>query len=108
MQYTATIWLFLTNLLKTKKLNVRKLISVAVIFVGVVFFMCSGADSASQTGNLIALSEGIFFALMTVSAKKVAGTNPVGLTAIANLFTGIVVFLVFPAVLNGEFAADTV
>lgn len=101
MQYTATIWLFLTNLLKTKKLNVRKLISVAVIFVGVVFFMCSGADSASQTGNLIALSEGIFFALMTVSAKKVAGTNPVGLTAIANLFTGIVVFLVFPAVLNG-------
>lgn len=101
MQYTATIWLFLTNLLKTKKLNVRKLISVAVIFVGVVFFMCSGADSASQTGNLIALSEGIFFALMTVSAKKVAGTNPVGLTAIANLFTGIVVFLVFPAVLSG-------
>ena len=101
MQYTATIWLFLANLLSTKKLNFRKLISVAVIFVGVVFFMCSGDDSTSQTGNLIALSEGIFFALMTVSAKKVAGTNPVGLTAIANLFTGIFVFLVFPSALNG-------
>lgn len=101
MQYTATIWLFLTNLLRTKKLNFRKFISVVVIFVGVVFFMCSGADSTSQTGNLIALSEGIFFALMTVSAKKVAGTNPVGLTAIANLFTGIVVFLIFPSALNG-------
>ncbi len=63
--------------------------------------MCSGNDSASQTGNLIALSEGIFFALMTVSAKKVAGTNPIGLTAVANLFTGILVFLLFPGSLNG-------
>ena len=107
MQYTAAIWLFLTNLIKTKKLNIRKLISVVVIFVGVVFFMCSGEDTTSQTGNLIALSEGVFFALMTVSAKKVAGTNPVGLTAIANLFTGISVFLLFPSALNGIPAMST-
>ena len=101
MQYTATIWLFLVNLIKTRKASVRSAIPVLVIFTGVVFFMCSGADAASQTGNLIALSEGIFFALMTVSAKKVAGTNPIGLTAIANLFTGIVVFLISPGVLCG-------
>ena len=107
MQYTAAIWLFLTNLINTKKLNIRKLISVVVIFVGVVFFMCSGEDTTSQTGNLIALSEGVFFALMTVSAKKVAGTNPVGLTAIANLFTGISVFLLFPSALNGIPAMST-
>ena len=37
---------------------------------------------------------------MTVSAKKVAGTNPIGLTAVANLFTGIVVFLLFPGTLG--------
>lgn len=101
MQYTAAIWLFLVNLLRTKHFRIRAFIPVAVIFSGVVFFMCSGNDSVSQTGNLIALSEGIFFALMTVSAKKVAGTNPIGLTAVANLFTGILVFLLFPGSLNG-------
>ena len=101
MQYTAAIWIFLVNLLRTKHFRIRAFIPVAVIFSGVVFFMCSGNDSASQTGNLIALSEGIFFALMTVSAKKVAGTNPIGLTAVANLFTGILVFLLFPGSLNG-------
>lgn len=101
MQYTAAIWLFLVNLLQTKHFHIRAFIPVAVIFTGVVFFMCSGNDSASQVGNLIALSEGIFFALMTVSAKKVAGTNPIGLTAVANFFTGIIVFLLFPGSLNG-------
>ena len=101
MQYTAAIWLFLVNLLRTKHFRIRAFIPVAVIFSGVVFFMCSGNNSANQTGNLIALSEGIFFALMTVSAKKVAGTNPIGLTAVANLFTGILVFLLFPDSLSG-------
>lgn len=62
--------------------------------------MCSGTDASSTTGNLIALTEGIFFALMTVSSKKVAGTNPVGLTAVANLFTGVIVFLIFPTSLS--------
>lgn len=97
MQYTASIWLFLTNLLKTKRFHIQSFVPVLVIFVGVIFFMCSGGDSTIQTGNLIALSEGIFFALMTVSAKKVAGSNPIGLTAVANLFTGIITFLFFPS-----------
>ena len=70
MQYTAAIWLFLANLLKTRKFHTRAFVPVAIIFIGVVCFMCSGGDAASQTGNFIALSEGIFFALMTVSAKK--------------------------------------
>lgn len=99
MQYTAAIWLFLVNLLKTRRFYVQTFLPVLVIFIGVVFFMCSGGDTASQTGNLIALTEGVFFALMTVSAKKVAGTNPIGLTAVANLFTGIVTFLFFPGTL---------
>ena len=101
MQYTAAIWLFLADCVRTRRFHLRGLLPVLVIFAGVVFFMCSGGDQASQTGNLIALLEGIFFALMTVSAKKVAGTNPVGLTAVANLFTGAAVFLLFPGALAG-------
>lgn len=101
MQYTAAIWLFLVTWFKTKKFQPRAFIPVCVIFTGVVFFMCSGIGSNNQLGNLIALSEGIFFAAMTVSAKKTAGTNPIGLTAVANTFTGILVFVLFPNSLQG-------
>lgn len=100
MQYTATIWLFLAGLIKTKRFVWRSFLPVVVIFVGVVFFMCSGSDSTSNTGNLIALFEGVFFACMTVGAKKAAGNNTLGLTAVANLFTGLVIFLCFPSSLS--------
>ena len=85
MQYTATIWLFLANLIITRKFNKKAFWPVCVIFAGVIFFMCSGTDNSSSSGNMIALLEGIFFAFMSVGAKKSAGTNPLGLTAIANL-----------------------
>ena len=63
--------------------------------------MCSGTDGASQAGNLFALAEGVFFACLTVSSKRAAGTNPLGLTALANAFTGMLVFLLFPSALSG-------
>lgn len=101
MQYTAVVWLFLVRLLRTKRFDRRAFVPVCVIVAGVVCFMCSGGSGANQLGNLVALSEGIFFALTTVSSQKAAGTNPVGLTAVANLFTGILVFLLFPGTLAG-------
>ena len=97
MQYTAAIWLFLINWARTKQFSLRGFVPVCVIFVGVVCFMNSGTDSTSSQGNLIALCEGIFFACMTVSSKKAAGTNPIGLTAVANIFTGVLMMLLFPA-----------
>ena len=96
MQYTATIWLFLVGLLRTHRFRFKSFLPVLVIFIGVVFFMCSGSDAASQKGNLIALTEGGFFALMTISSKKVAGKNPVGLSAVGNLFAGAAIFLFVP------------
>lgn len=101
MQYTATIWLFLAELLRTRRFRVRAFLPVCVISLGVVFFMCSGGEGSTQTGNLIALSEGILFACMTTSSKRAAGTNPLGLTALANLFTGVVVFLLSPGAAGG-------
>ena len=96
MQYTATIWLFLANWILSKKFCFRAFLPVSIVFVGVVFFMCSGNSQNTTAGNFIALSEGIFFAIMSVGAQKSAGTNPLGLTAIANLFTGCFVLLCFP------------
>lgn len=106
MQYTATIWLFLVALLQTKKFRMRAFIPVCVIIAGVIFFMMSGTDTSNTWGNLIALSEGVFFALMTVSSKKVAGTNAIGLVAIGNVFTGLAVFVIFPHAIS-EFSAMT-
>lgn len=97
MQYTATIWLFLANFIITKTFSKRAFWPVCVIFAGVIFFMLSGTDKSSSSGNMIALMEGVFFALMSVGAKKSAGANPLGLTAIANLATGIFVFAAFPS-----------
>jgi len=97
MQYTATIWLFLAAVIRTKKFDTKGAIPVAIIFVGVIFFMLSGTDAASSTGNMIALMEGVFFALMTVSSKKAAGTNVIGMTAVANIFTGVLMCAVFPS-----------
>ena len=97
MQYTATIWLFIVGVIRTKKFRMKSFIPVCIIFAGVVFFMCSGTDATSSTGNLIALSEGIIFAVMTVSSKKAAGTNVIGMTAIANIFTALVVTALFPS-----------
>lgn len=100
MQYTATIWLFLVGLLRTHRFRFKSFLPVLVIFIGVVFFMCSGSDAASQKGNLIALTEGVFFALMTISSKKVAGKNPVGLSAVGNLFAGAAIFLFVPGIVG--------
>lgn len=100
MQYTAAIWLFLVGLLQKKSFTLRSFLPVLVISVGVVCFMCSGTDSTSQAGNFIALAEGVFFACMTVSSKHTAGTNPLGLTALANVFTGMVVFAAVPSTLS--------
>ena len=101
MQYTATVWLFLVGVMQTRRFDTRAFLPVLVIMIGVVFFMMSGTDAKSNAGNLIALSEGIFFALMTASSKKAAGDNPLGLTALANVFTAIIVFAIFPAKLSG-------
>lgn len=96
MQYTAVIWLFLLNWISNRKLNKRSILPVTVILVGVVFFMCSGTGEGDMTGNLLALCEGVFFAGMTLGSKKAAGDNPLGLTAVGNLFTGILILSLFP------------
>lgn len=101
MQYTATAWLFLVRCLKQRRFDSRGFLPICVILLGMVLFMCSGTDSGSRLGNLIALSTGVIFACLTVSAKKAAGTNVLGLTALGNFFTAFAMLLLFPSSLSG-------
>ncbi|MBR5453744.1 MAG: DMT family transporter [Clostridia bacterium] len=101
MQYTSVVWIFIIDLIISRKFNKRQFFPILIITAGMILFMCSGTDDATNLGNLVALAEGILFMLMTVSVKKAAGDNPVGLVAIANVFTAIAVFLIFPSSLSG-------
>jgi len=96
MQYASIVWLFMVTTIMTRKLETKRVLPVLLISAGVIVFMLSGLDGSSMTGNLIALTESISFAFMTVGAKKAGSDNPLGLTALANLFTGFFVFAFLP------------
>jgi len=96
MQYASVVWLFLVSTILTRHLDRKRLLPVVLISAGVIVFMVSGLDGSSMTGNIIAFSESITFAFMTVGAKKSGSENPLGLTALANLFTGFFVFTFLP------------
>ncbi len=96
MQYASIIWLFLVTAISTRKLDKKRLTPVLMISAGVIVFMLSGLDGTSMTGNLIALTESISFAFMTVGVKKCGSENPLGLTAISNLFVAFFVFTFLP------------
>ncbi len=96
MQYASVVWLFIASIIMTKRVEKSRIIPVVLVTVGVILFMLSGLEGSSMTGNLIAFTESICFAFMTVGVKKCAGDNVLGLTALANLFTGFFVFAFLP------------
>ena len=95
MQYTALIWLTLTAVLRTRRFRGQPWGPVILILGGLLLFMSSGS-AGSLSGNLIAASEGMLFAVMTASGKRAGQENALGLTCIANLFTGALVLLIHP------------
>ena len=99
MQYGSVVWLFLAASILNKSANKSRILPVVLTTTGVIIFMLSGIAGSNMKGNLIALTESIFFAVMTVAAKKVSSGeagNALGLVPLANLFTGICIFAFFP------------
>ena len=101
MQYTSVVWIFILNLIIKRRFKLKEFFPVCVIVAGVVLFMLSGTDATNKAGNLLALTSGFTFMLMTIGAKKAAGDNAIGLVAIANVFTAIAVFVLFPSCTAG-------
>ena len=92
MQYTSIVWFWLFSLVQKKKTTCKESFPVLLVIFGVVLFMLTGSDGGNLSGNLTALSEGIFFLGMTVASPKATKDNPIGLVGIANLVTGVFVF----------------
>lgn len=93
MQYAGIIWIFLLGLIKKDKTSKKSFIPVFLILIGIILFMLSSNGKGNLTGNLIALTESIFFAGITISTKKSNTKNPLGLISIGNLFTAFFVFI---------------
>lgn len=96
MQFSGIIWIFILNSIKDRVIRKRSLYSVVPIMMGITLFMLSSTSSTSLVGNLIALSEGLFFTGITIFVKKSETDNTLGLISIANLFTGLVSFSLIP------------
>lgn len=85
MQFTSPIWLYIYSRIKGYPFIKRRVIPLAVLTAGVVISMFSKAEGVTLIGNLIALTTGLSFAVVTQLGKDLGGDNPVGITAINNL-----------------------
>ena len=76
MQYGSVVWLFLAASILNKSVNKSRILPVVLTTTGVIIFMLSGIAGSNMKGNLIALTESIFFAVMTVAAKRFPPERP--------------------------------
>lgn len=95
MQFTSPIWLYIYSRVKGYPFIKRRVIPLAVLTAGVVISMFSKAEGVTLIGNLIALTTGLSFAVVTQLGKDLGGDNPVGITAINNLFMAAVILPLF-------------
>lgn len=96
MQYTAPIWIYVVARAKGQPFYWRRALPLAVLLIGVIVSMFSRAESVTMLGNLIALSTGVWFALLTMLNKDIGKENPIGIVSLENLFMAVVVLpLVF-------------
>ena len=109
MQFTSPIWLYIYSRIKGYPFIKRRVIPLAVLTAGVVISMFSKAEGVTLIGNLIALTTGLSFAVVTQLGKDLGGDNPVGITAINNLFMAAVILPLFCRDSVGQlFTMDTV
>ena len=91
MQFTAPIWIYAFSRIKGYPFYFRRALPLYILAAGVIVSMFSRAESVTLEGNLLALSTGLWFALLTLLNKDVGRENPIGLVSLENLFMAAVV-----------------
>lgn len=83
LQYSAPIWLIIFSaLLLHKKPQVRDIVTILFVLVGIVFFFIDGIGSGGTWGNIAALAAGVFY-----SGLFLLNSLP-GADALSSLFLG--------------------
>lgn len=107
MQYASILWIFIINFFILNNKEYNKIPAIVLILIGVILFMTSGNSYSSSKGNAIAFMESIFFTLMTISSNKLKNINPLGLTSIGNIFTGLILIIIIGSDRNMIFTLNT-
>lgn len=88
LQFTAPAWaLILGSLFFKERFKVKDVITVAVVFLGMILFFVGDIESGSTIGNVLAILSGISMALMIITLKKVTNHKPLEIIIWGNLLT---------------------
>lgn len=91
LQFTAPIWAMILGAIFFKvKFNKKDIITVIVVFCGMILFFIGDIDSGGLLGNILAVISGISMALMIITLKKVTNHKPLEVIIWGNIFTFIV------------------
>ena len=88
LQFTAPAWaLILGSLFFKERFKVKDVVTVAVVFIGMILFFVGDIESGSTIGNVLAILSGISMALMIITLKKVTNHKPLEIIIWGNLLT---------------------
>ena len=91
LQFTAPAWaLILGSLFFKVKFKVKDVVTVIVVFAGMILFFVGDIKSGSTLGNILAVLSGISMALMIITLKHVTNHKPLEIIIWGNILTFIV------------------
>lgn len=91
LQFTAPIWAMILGAIFFKvKFDKKDILTVVVVFGGMILFFIGDIDGGGLLGNILAVISGISMALMIITLKKVTNHKPLEVVIWGNIFTFIV------------------
>lgn len=88
LQFTAPAWVMIFGAWFFKeKFHKKDVITVVVVFAGMLLFFIGDIDGGGLLGNILAIFSGISMALMIISLKKVKNHKPLEVIFWGNFFT---------------------
>lgn len=91
LQYTAPIFVAILGVLILKeKIHKYDLITIAVVFLGMILFFIQDVSVGNMLGNILAVISGFFLAGVTVSLRMQKDGSGIETTLLGNIITAIV------------------
>ena len=92
LQCTAPLWLYLFYVVRGKKITKRDLIPRLFVFLGIIVIL-SASDGGNAWGNLLALTNGIAYAVVQYLLDKDYPISDVSIVGLNNLGLSLVILL---------------
>ena len=108
LQSTAPLWLFVYLIIITKKFYKTKVMSIAIIIIGIGLFLMEPNSGTSKLGNLLAISTGMAFGGLTYFLSLNHKISSISIISICNLIAAIILlpFILSTSFENGISVSD--